>query len=69
MDIQNLKNRLLENLEEGKTNDLYKLLEKIYDDAVDGVEYDENHGYSSKLFQDYWKENQTEIIQALRRIY
>lgn len=69
MDIQNLKNRLLENLEEGKTNDLYKLFEKIYNDAVDGVEYDENHGFSSKLFQQYWKENQTEIIQTLRRIY
>jgi len=69
MDIKTFKNKLLENLEEGRTDDLYNLFEKIYDDAVDGVEYDENHGYSSKLFQNYWKENQTEIMQALKKIY
>ena len=69
MDIFKSKNRLLENLEEGKSNDLYNLFEKIYDDAVEGVEYDENFGYSSKLFQDYWKENQAEIMQAFKKIY
>jgi hypothetical protein len=56
-------------LEEGKTNELYELFEKIYDAGVEGVDYDENFGYSSKPFQDYWKENQVEIMQMLRRIY
>jgi hypothetical protein len=71
MDIKDLKNKLLENtnnLEEGKTNELYKLLEKVYEDAIDGVDYDENYGFSSKSFQDYWKENQGEIMVTFRKI-
>ncbi len=67
------ENKLQENLEtsleEGKTNELYKLFEKIYEDGIDGVEYDEMHGYSSVPFNDYWKNNQIEIMQILKKIY
>jgi hypothetical protein len=78
MENFNLKNYLSNNklqesletpLKEGKTNELYKLFEKIYEDGIDGVEYDEMYGYSSIPFNDYWKNNQVEIIQILRRIY
>ncbi len=55
-------------IKEGRTQSLYNLLEKIYDAGVEGVDYDENHGYSSKPFQDYWKENQAEIMQIFRQI-
>ena len=30
-------------------------LERVFDDAIDGVDYDENYGFSSKSFQDYYK--------------
>lgn len=55
-------------INEGKTQALYNLLEKVYDAGVEGVDYDENHGFSSILFQDYWRENQTEIMQMFRGI-
>lgn len=53
---------------EGKTDAIYKMLEGIWEDAVDGVEYDENHGYTSRSFSDYWKKNQGKIIANFNKI-
>jgi hypothetical protein len=53
---------------EGKTDAIYKFLESLWEDAVDGVEYDENHGYTSRSFSDYWKKNQGKIIANFNKI-
>jgi len=54
MDNFDLKKYLAENkLNEGRTDALRNLLEKVYEDAIENVEYDEMNGYSSKPFNEY----------------
>jgi hypothetical protein len=52
-------------LNEGRTDALRNLLEKVYEDAIENVEYDEMNGYSSKPFNEYWNENRGEIAALL----
>jgi hypothetical protein len=74
MDNFNLKKYLAEGklaerkLNEGKTDALRNLLEKVYEDAIENVEYDEMYGYSSKSFNEYWNENRGEITAMFSRI-
>jgi|VirMetMinimDraft_7_1064189.scaffolds.fasta_scaffold66975_4 hypothetical protein len=63
MDNFDLRKFLAENkLKEAKTDAFRNLLEKIYEDAIESVEYDEMGGYSSKSFNEYWNENRNEIM-------
>ncbi len=69
MDNFDLKKYLAEGkLNEGRTDVFYKILEKVWDDAVDSVNYDENHGYSSGLFSEYWDKNRGEFSVKLRSL-
>jgi hypothetical protein len=62
MDTFDLRKYLAESkLNEGRTDALRNLLEKVYEDAIENVKYDENHGHSSKPFNEYWDENRGEI--------
>jgi hypothetical protein len=69
MDNFDLKKYLAENkLNEGRTDALRNLLEKVYEDAIENVEYDEMNGYSSKPFNEYWNENRGEIAAIFSKI-
>ncbi len=69
MDNFDLRKYLAEGrLNEGKTDSLRDLLEKVYDDAIENVEYNEMGGYSSKSFKEYWDENRGEIVAIFSKI-
>jgi hypothetical protein len=69
MDNFDLKKYLSEGkLNEGKTDAFRSILEKVYEDAIENVEYDEMWGYSSKPFNEYWNENRGELAALLSRM-
>jgi hypothetical protein len=69
MDNFDLKKYLAEGkLNEGNTDLFRSILEKVYEDAIENVEYDEMWGYNSKPFNEYWNENRGEMSLNLNKL-
>jgi len=60
---ENFEKNILEGND--KIQNLKSLLEDVYEDAVENVSYDENDGYYSVSFNDYWDLNGDRLIQKI----
>jgi hypothetical protein len=55
-------------LNEGRTDVFRNILEKVYNDAQENIEYEESYPSDRKPFREYWEENKGEFARLLNQL-